>query len=75
MKEFFIVSNSCAAPFFSDTGMSFVFGDTPEQALGLFVKNYKHPFGLYAAAIYNNSDAYHKGLAPIVRWCKEEKRV
>jgi hypothetical protein len=45
------VTNSNAAPFFSDTDTGFIEATDPESALKEVVKNYKHPCGLYAAVI------------------------
>lgn len=68
MKEFFIVANSFAAPFVSDTSTGFVKGETPELALLSFVGGYSHPCGLYSAALYTDANTYHKGEAPLARW-------
>ncbi|MBV6342780.1 hypothetical protein [Candidatus Magnetobacterium casense] len=72
MKEYFIVANSFAALFFSDTTVKFVMGSSPEEAMEIFVKNYSHPCGLYAANLYKNSNEYHKGNKPLVRWMSNE---
>ena len=60
MNEYFVVANSNAAPFFSDTSTQHVKGDSPGEALVEFVKDYKHPCGLYAAQLFASADAYHK---------------
>src|ERR1700722_8877548 len=52
LSEFFVVSESNAAPFFSDTGHHYVEGDGAENAMHAFVAAYKHPCGLYAANLY-----------------------
>ena len=68
MREFFVVANSFAAPFFSDTSTEFVKGEKPELALLSFVEGYSHPCGLYSAALYANANAYHKGEVPLASW-------
>lgn len=68
MAEYFIWSNSFAAPFFSDSGFSFWEAESPVTALEQFVLHYKHPAGLYAAQAYDSADAYYKGAKPIARW-------
>ena len=74
MTEFFIYSNSFAAPFFSDTDTSFITADTAEAALKRFAEAYKHPAGLYAAAAYESADAYHNGAKPLAKWlCNHEQ--
>lgn len=74
MSEFFIVANSFAAPFFSDTSTHYQQADTAEKALELFAKQYKHPYGLYAACVYENADAYHKNQKPLAKWLSNESR-
>ena len=59
--EFFVVTNSFAAPFCSDQGTQFVEAADAEMALLKVAKEYKHPAGLYAADCYRSADAYHKG--------------
>lgn len=66
--EYFIVANSFAAPFVSDTSTSFVEADSAEKALALYVVQYSHPFGLYSATAFRSSDAYHKGEKPLAQW-------
>ena len=70
--EFFIIANSFAAPFFSDTSNTFQEADSAEQALDIFAKNYKHPCGLYAASCYKDANAYHKGEKPLAKWLSNE---
>jgi hypothetical protein len=73
MKEFFITSNSFAAPFFSDSREGFVKGKDAKGALLAYVSGYKHPAGLYSAAIYSSADAYHHNEKPLFRWlCNHE---
>jgi hypothetical protein len=45
------MTNSNAAPFFSDTDSGFTESSDPMSALEKIVKSYKHPCGLFAAAI------------------------
>ena len=71
--EFFIVSNSFAAPFVSDQSTGYVNGETAEAALKRFTAEYRHPAGLYAAAAFVSADAYHKRATPLARWlCNHE---
>lgn len=66
--EYFIVANSFAAPFFSDTSEHFIKAKTPEAALVKLGKTYKHPAGLYGAGCWANATDYHKGAEPLARW-------
>ena len=68
MPEFFVVANSFAAPFFSDTDEQYVKGKTAQAAMDTFRKKYAHPAGLFAAALFINVDAYHKGKKALVVW-------
>ncbi len=73
MREYFIVANSFAAPFFSDQSTDYVKAATPEDALKAFASDYKHPCGLYAAVVYESADAYHKNKSYLSRWlCNHE---
>lgn len=72
-KEFFIWSNSFAAPFFSDEATGFITASTAEEALVKFAKDYSHPAGLYAANVYACSDDYHKRKPALAEWrCNHE---
>jgi hypothetical protein len=68
MREYFILSNSFAAPFFSDQGTSYIMAENPADALNSFVASYKHPCGLYSANCYESADAYHKGDKQLAQW-------
>ena len=68
MKEYFVVTNSFAAPFVSDTDEQYVKGKSPKDALKKIVQNYTHPCGLYAANLQKNADAKYKGEEPLVKW-------
>lgn len=68
MPEYFIVTNSFAAPFMSDMDTQYIFAESPEDALARLATRYRHPAGLYAAVAYASADAYHKGKAPLARW-------
>lgn len=73
MAEYFVVAESFAAPFVSDRSETFAQGETPESALIAFAENYKHPAGLYAAGLYADANAYHKGAEPLAQWfCNHE---
>jgi hypothetical protein len=39
-----------------------------------FKTEYKHPFKLYAFAVYNNANEYHKSEKPILRWLSDEAK-
>lgn len=76
MREYFIVANSFAAPFFSDTDHAHIMAETPAEALRAFAAHYKHPAGLYAANVYESADAYHKGEDGLAQWlCNQAKGV
>lgn len=71
--EYFVVANSNAAPFVSDQSTGFVTGNSPEGALLHFAYTYRHPCGLYAADLYADATAYHKGAKPLASWrCNRE---
>lgn len=72
--EYFIVANSFAAPFFSETSTEFQEADSPEEALEIFAENYKHPCGLYAAAAYQDATAYHKRRSPLAKWLSKQAK-
>ena len=75
MKEFFILTNSNAAPFVSDTGTGFVRAQTAQEAADKARKSYKHPAGLFALNVYASSDAYHKGQKPLAQWLSKRADV
>lgn len=73
MSEYFVIANSFAAPFLSDTSDGFISADSPEDALMKFAAVYRHPCGLYSAAVYPSADAYHKRAEPLAKWlCNRE---
>ena len=73
MTEFYIETNSFAAPFFSDSGHVYIVADTAKQALEIAALEYKHPAGLYSAAAYSSADAKNKGEKPLAMWlCNHE---
>lgn len=72
--EFFIISNSFAAPFVSDSGRHFVSATSPAAALEKFAAEYSHPAGLYAALCYEDANAEAKGAKALARWlCNHEQ--
>lgn len=74
--EYFIVANSFAAPFFSDTSHGFKEAESPEKALKLFAESYSHPCGLYSAIVFADANDYHKGNKPLAQWmCNEAKFI
>jgi len=73
--EFFVVMNSFAAPFFSDTSEKFVEADNLDECKRKVLAEYTHPCGLYAAMVYANANDYHKGRDPIAKYlCNLERR-
>jgi hypothetical protein len=73
VKEYFITTNSFAAPFFSDSGDCFQKANTPEEALKKVANAYTHPAGLYAAVCYASAEDYHKNRKPLAKWiCNHE---
>jgi len=75
MKEYFVVTNSFAAPFISDQGTRFVEAHNPNAALRRVAKEYKHPAGLYAADCYESADAYHKNEPRLARWLSNKAQA
>lgn len=76
MTEFYIETNSFAAPFVSDNGHCYVQAKTAEAALEKCAAEYRHPCGLYAAAAYTSADARNKGEKPLARWiCNQAKAL
>lgn len=69
MNEHFVVAMSGAAPIFSDRTFHYVAAmdpPDPERELIAFARDvYKHPSGLYSAAIYESADAFHKNQDPL----------
>lgn len=72
MGEFFIVANSNAAPFFSDTMHAYAKGADANAALIAYLATKPHPCGMYAAVAYASADAHHKGEEPLARWLSEK---
>lgn len=72
MNEFYVVTNSNAAPFASDIYAEFVAAETPTEALELTIQNYSHPCGLYAAAVWKDANAKAKGEDPLLNWLSEK---
>lgn len=73
MSEFYIETNSFAAPFFSDAGHKYVTANTAADALKMAADTYTHPAGLYSAAAYSSADAKNKGEKPLAQWlCNHE---
>jgi len=69
--EFFVVSNSNAAPFVSDKSEYFISAESADAALEKARTEYNHPCGLYATNIYGDANAYHKGEEPLAKWRSE----
>lgn len=74
--EFYIETNSFAAPFFSDSGHCYITAESAGEALEKCAYEYRHPCGLYAAAAYTSADARNKGEKPLARWlCNQAQRL
>lgn len=74
MAEYFVVTNSNAAPFFSDTDEFFVEADSSWAARDKAIAEYKHPAGLFSLAVYENANEYHKGHSALETW-KSERAI
>jgi hypothetical protein len=73
MREFYIETQSFAAPFVSDHGSRYVKAESAAKALEICAAQYKHPAGLYSAAAYSSADAMNKGEKPLATWlCNHE---
>jgi hypothetical protein len=73
MKEFFVVSESFAAPWVSDRHYEYAKGNDARRVLLAYAREYSHPAGLYAADIHLSADSYHHGNKPLFRWiCNHE---
>ena len=68
MKEFFVVTNSNAAPFFSDTDQQFIKAETAERAADKVRLEYTHACGLYSLRVWADANAYHKGEKCLAEW-------
>lgn len=68
LNEYYIVANSFAAPFVSDTQKKFVVANNAKEALLFFMEDYKHPAGLYCAWAYRDANAEAKELRPLAKW-------
>lgn len=71
VREFFVMTNSNAAPFFSDTGERYVAARDAQDALAQTINTYGHPAGLYSVAVYESADAYHRHAAALATWKSE----
>lgn len=74
MTEFFVYAESFAAPFASDESTHFVQGATATDALTKFAESYRHRAGLYAAALFVDANAFHKGEKPLAIWLSNRAR-
>jgi hypothetical protein len=68
MTEFFVVTNSNAAPFFSDKDEQFVAAETARKAADKARLEYAHPCGLYSLMVWQDANAYHKGEKHLHEW-------
>ena len=68
MPEYFVVSNSFAAPFVSDKQFRYATGSTPQEALESFTEHYTHRRGLYSADLYSSAKDYHQSKPPLLRY-------
>jgi hypothetical protein len=73
MTEYYIVAQSFAAPFFSDTSTHWIVAECAEHAINKLRDQYKHPAGLFAALCYLDANAQSKGEKPLAKWlCNHE---
>jgi hypothetical protein len=72
MPEYFVKTNSFAAPFVSDRSSRFVTADTPEEAMDIVIQEYSHPCGLYSAYLYTDANAEAKDQKALVKWHSEK---
>jgi hypothetical protein len=71
--EWFVVTNSFAAPFCSDTGERYVTAESAADALEQVAATYSHSCGLFSAAAWPSADAMHKREKPAAQWlCNHE---
>jgi len=75
MTEYFIVANSCAAPFFSDTDYFHQKAEDPKEALHAFKRRYRHPCGLFSAAVFKNATEFHKGKRALINWLSVKAKI
>jgi hypothetical protein len=68
VPEYFIQSFSKSAPFFPDEIAQFQEGETPQEALEIFAREYDHPAGLHSAAIWLDANEFHRNKNPIFQW-------
>lgn len=67
-----MVANSFAAPYFSDTDKVWRKGKTARAVLDAFVKNYKHPYGLYWAGVWRDANAFTRGHKALAEYLSKE---
>jgi hypothetical protein len=75
MNEYFIIANSFAAPFVSDTSEGYETGNNAKEALRKYVEKYTHPAGLYSARCYASADDYHKGKPFLAEYLSNHERA
>lgn len=75
MHEYFIVANSNAAPFVSDTTTHFILAEDPAKAIGGLIAEYTHPMGLYAANVYQDANDYHKNKEPLLQYLSDRAKA
>lgn len=66
MTEYFVHAHTYAAPFVSNTIHNYAPGDTPQAALDFWVAGQHNT--IYAADLYTNADAFHRGHDPLCRF-------
>jgi len=74
-RQFFVVAESYAAPFVSDSSKQYVHALTPSEALGTFIQAYSHPFGLYSANVYESADDYHQKKEPVAKFRSRDAKI
>jgi len=66
MKEYFIIANTFAAPFVSETIETFTKGKDAKDAMKNFIDGHKNE--IYSARGYKNADAFYKKEKPVVNY-------
>lgn len=67
--EYFVVVNTFATPFISETYTKFIEGESPAQALLEYCEKVRP----YSANVYWDANDYHKGKEPVARYlCNKE---
>lgn len=66
MTEYFIVANTFAMPFVSETLYKYIVAETAREAFLSLLENCEFP--IYSAAVYQSADDYHKLLPALYKY-------